>query len=329
MLPRIQSFVWLCCHESIGVRDCLNQRGMLGDTQCPLCHASNESILHALRDCGVVKQIWLHLDESRCNSLFFNSNLQDWLETNGTNQQRVGRFAVPWSIVFSFAIWLLWKQRNLMVFKGRRPNPLLAKDILLRAFEYLSYASPTKDAVRRVCKPVCWSKPASGWVKLNTDGSSLGNSGLAGGGGLIRDEEGKWITGFACKIGKTTSFIVELWALHDGLNVCINHRFAAVEVELDAKAIIDALANLSYTNIFVSSLMDDCRLLITQIPQICFRHCYCEANRCADALARLGGSQVYDFVNFVCPPEDLVQLLDSDLHGLYLNRMCPVSVFPS
>ena len=111
--------------------------------------------------------------------------------------------------------------------------------------------------------------------------------------------------------------------------MCINHRFAAVEVELAAKAIIDALANPSYTNIFVSSLMDDCRLLITQIPQICFRHCYREANRCADALARMGGSQVSDFVNFVCPPEDLVQLLDSDLHGLYLNRMCPVSVFPS
>ena len=47
------------------------------------------------------------------------------------------------------------------------------------------------------------------------------------------------------------------------------------------------------------------------------------------ALARMGGSQVSDFVNFPCPPEDLLQLLDFDLHGLYLNRMCPVSVFSS
>ena len=68
-------------------------------------------------------------------------------------------------------------------------------------------------------------------VKLNTDGSSLGNPGLAGGGGLIRDEEGKWIAGFARKIGKTTSFFAELCALRDGLNVCISHNFAAVEVE--------------------------------------------------------------------------------------------------
>uniref|UniRef100_A0A2N9FFN5 non-specific serine/threonine protein kinase n=1 Tax=Fagus sylvatica TaxID=28930 RepID=A0A2N9FFN5_FAGSY len=33
--------------------------------------------------------------------------------------------------------------------------------------------------------PVKWHVPPSGWAKLNTDGSSLGNLGLAGGGGVI------------------------------------------------------------------------------------------------------------------------------------------------
>lgn len=68
-----------------------------------------------------------------------------------------------------------------------------------------------------------------------------------------------------------------------------------MEVELDAKAIVDAITNPNYTNVFVSSLMDDCRMLVSQIPQICIRHCYCEANRCADALARMGGSQASEF----------------------------------
>ena len=98
------------------------------------------------------------------------------------------------------------------------------------------------------------------------------------------------VVGFARKIGKTTSFMAELWALHDGLNVCISRNFAVMEVELDAKAIVDAIANLNYTNVFVSSLMDDCRLLVSRIPHICFRHCYREANRCADALACMGGT---------------------------------------
>ena len=111
----------------------------------------------------------------------------------------------------------------------------MAKDISHRALEFQVYASPHKEAITRVCKLVCWSKPASGWVKLNTNGSSLSNPGLAGGGSFVRDEEGNWIVGFAHKIGKTTSFLAELWALSDGLNLCLNHNFTAVEVKLTPK----------------------------------------------------------------------------------------------
>ena len=168
--------------------------------------------------------------------------------------------------MFLFAIWLIWKQRNQVVFKGQRPNPCLAKDISRRALEFQFYASPYKDAITRVCKPACWSKPVNGWVKLNTDGSSLGNPGLATGWGLIKDEEGNWIVGFSYKIRKTTSFFAELWALSDELNLCLNHNFATMEIELDAKAIADAISNPNYTNLFVSPLMDDCRLMMSRIP---------------------------------------------------------------
>lgn len=61
---------------------------------------------------------------------------------------------------------------------------------------------------------------------MNTDGSSLGNSGQAVGGGLIQDEEGNWIVGFVYKIGSTTRFLAELWALRDELNLCLNYNFA-------------------------------------------------------------------------------------------------------
>ena len=92
-------------------------------------------------------------------------------------------------------------------------------------------------------------------------------------------------------MGITTSFLVELWALRNGLNLCVNRSILAVEVELDAKSIVDAVVNPKYSNIFAYALMDDCRHLIQQIPQIHFKHCFQEANRCADALARMGGLQ--------------------------------------
>ena len=164
-------------------------------------------------------------------------------------------------------------------------------------------------------------------MKLNTDGSSLGNPGLARGGGLIRNKEGIWVAGFARKIGITTSFFAELWALRDGLNLCISRGIAAVEVELDAKAIVDVVINPKYSNICAFVPMDDCRHLIKQFPQICFKHCYREANRCADALARMGGLQDADFIVFESPPVDISSFLDFDLNDLYLNRLCPGSLF--
>jgi len=61
------------------------------------------------------------------------------------------------------------------------------------------------------------TRPEPGWVKLNTDGSSHGNPRFARGWGLIHDEIGNWIVEFACKVGVTTCFLTELWALRDAI----------------------------------------------------------------------------------------------------------------
>lgn len=84
-----------------------------------------------------------------------------------------------------------------------------------------------------------------GWAKLNTDGSCLGNPGICG--GVVQDELGGWLGGFSSKIGITTSFLAKLWALRDGLILCQNLQLTALEIELDAKAIVDLLANSSYS----------------------------------------------------------------------------------
>ena len=46
-LPRIQSFLWKCCHDSIDFKERLVTRGMVMDLTCPLCHNDVESITHA------------------------------------------------------------------------------------------------------------------------------------------------------------------------------------------------------------------------------------------------------------------------------------------
>ena len=58
-------------------------------------------------------------------------------------------------------------------------------------------------------------------MKLNTNGSSLGNLGIAGGGGVIQDKSGRWVVGFSRKIGIATGLLAELWAIRGRLMLCI------------------------------------------------------------------------------------------------------------
>ena len=92
-----------------------------------------------------------------------------------------------------------------------------------------------------IIKQIKWEKANTGWVKLNTNGSADIAAGTTGGGGLIRDDRGSWIMGFTRKIDKADSFLAETQALHDGLLLCNQLKFNAVMVELDAKALVDAL----------------------------------------------------------------------------------------
>nr|POF23426.1 hypothetical protein CFP56_07338 [Quercus suber] len=52
------------------------------------------------------------------------------------------------------------------------------------------------------------------------------------------------------------------------------------------------------------------------------RHCFREANQCADKLAKKGAFQSQDFVIYVDPPSDIYMLMYFDSIGLYYERLC-------
>ena len=93
--------------------------------------------------------------------------------------------------------------------------------------------------------------PERGWLKLNMDGAASKALGLVGKGGLIRDDIGNWVIGFSRRIGIINSFMVEVWALRDGLMLCNQMNLSDIIVELDAKALVDAFKNRSYAFPFV------------------------------------------------------------------------------
>ena len=144
---------------------------------------------------------------------------------------------------------------------------------------------------RRLIKEVVlvrWNSLSIGWYKLNLDGSSLGNPGRASGGGLIRDSNGVWIKGFTCNIRTSSSVEVELWAFRDGLSLCFSLNIVALEIEVDAKVILDWVLIEHNCNLNHTTLIMDCRALINQVLQVKMMYCFCRTNKCADALAQRG-----------------------------------------
>lgn len=219
-------------------------------------------------------------------------------------------------------MWNVWKSRNNAVFNGKSRNPKLDLVIINQVVEFFHCLSSPRLMTRKILRRIRWEKPVQGWWKLNTDGSCCGNTGMAGCGGLIRDDAGRWIMGFSRSIGMTSSFAAELWGLREGLLLCSNLNINALEVELDAKAIMDALDNPSYVNTVISPLLDDCKLLISRIPQVCIHHCFRQANRCADSLTRLSYCLDANFSTFDSPPVDLLDVFEDDLNGVFCNRIC-------
>ena len=92
--------------------------------------------------------------------------------------------------------------------------------------------------------PVKWLKPLTGWMKLNTDGASLGNPGATGAGGLIRNCSGGWVKGFWRSVGFAMSTTAEFWALRDGLILASQLGIQDIEVELDARTVVDLVQSI-------------------------------------------------------------------------------------
>ena len=89
---------------------------------------------------------------------------------------------------------------------------------------------------------------------------------------------------------------------------------------------MDVMKNSAYVNQIISPILDNCRQLMTGFQQVQLKHCYRQANRCADLMARLGANQEQEYMLFSSPPVDLAKTLEDDSSGVVFNRLCSVSV---
>ena len=70
--------------------------------------------------------------------------------------------------------------------------------------------------------------------------------------------------------------------------LCYNLNISCLEIELDAKAIVDVLGNSSYVNNIISPILDYCKLLASRFQQIQIRSSTVSAKQIDVLIALLG-----------------------------------------
>ena len=239
----------------------------------------------------------------------FNLPIDKWLEVNCKANIKYYRMGIPWKIVFPMGVWQLWLHRNTFLFKSGKVNRSCYNKSVKDSVEYFSIGLNAKLPKVKSVVAVGWEKPPAGWVKLNSDGSALSSLGRAGGGGVIRDHEGKWLEGYARSLGSTNSCVAELWAVRDGLLLAKEMGLHNIIVELDALSVV-LLLNNNTTNLTLEPLLNDCRNLVKEFPNMQIKHIYREANQCADAM-----------VVFLNTPPVVERILANDKASLCCNRL--------
>ena len=242
-LPRIAYFVWLACHNKLSTKSLLMKRKIIPEDSCTLCKGASETPLHILRDCPRVAPIWQKIGLPTLPDSFSSSNISNWMNACSHSSLTTSIHSVLlFKDIFSILCWTIWTARNKTAFEGTEFNhSTIFKRFSSLAIE-LKFSLPQKvDKPPKEKILIGWKPPSSGFLKLNTDGSALGNPGLTSAGGLIRDSNGNWVRGFSRFIGTTNSFAAELWGLRDGLELAQKLDMAKLIVEVDAKAVVDII----------------------------------------------------------------------------------------
>ncbi|KAI3454966.1 hypothetical protein Pfo_011629 [Paulownia fortunei] len=85
---------------------------------------------------------------------------------------------------------------------------------------------------------VTWAKPTVRWWKLNCDGASKGNPGMAGAGGVLRDIGGELVAAFSIFLGNSTNTFAELAAIVEGISIAYKYGITHLWIECDAMVML-------------------------------------------------------------------------------------------
>ncbi|XP_043725602.1 uncharacterized protein LOC122672168 [Telopea speciosissima] len=246
--PRHSMFGWRLVHGRLPTEEEYQRRAVSLASRCMLCKKQCDSALHLILNCEFSNAVWGEF----CSWFGIGRNqpasivdFWDWWK----RKRRCTNVKDPWAVGAVVTCATLWEERN------------------------------------RRCYENCYrSQRQILEIKLNIDGSSLGNPGRAGTGGVFRNHQAQVVFSFIRFLGISSSYAAEYEALLGGLSKAKEMGFRELWIESDSASVVSSIqsSNIPWFArqrwMVLEPYLDSCNWKIT--------HCFREANPIVDFLAK-------------------------------------------
>ena len=301
----------MACHSSVPTLSLLNHRNIFTSANCTRYGLHEETFLHCVRDCEFSRNIWYHFNFNHFT--FFDYLVPpDWLKDGLLGAH---------SFTFAAIVWWAWRHRNIMCLSNENWSLNRLVFNIQGMIETLKNCfSVNRNGVieERFTK---WNDNNHSSVILNVDGSCLGSPSRAGYGGLLRNHDGYYLSGFSGYIHNSFDILyAELFTIYQGLLLAKEKNVADLVCYSDSMRCINLIKGpaMKFHN-YVVLIQDIKELFVHVNVTIC--HILREGNQCANFLAKLKASSYIDYCHHASPPMGLLGLLRIDAAGTIFPRL--------
>ncbi|XP_010695648.1 uncharacterized protein LOC104908251 [Beta vulgaris subsp. vulgaris] len=227
--PKVKHFLWRVCTNTLSVRGLLKHRHLSDDDTCPPGCGDVESQSHAIFGYPLLREIWF---DSGCECFWNIANVGPMSEA----LVNMHGMDMGVRIKGAFLAWVLWNERNSLVFKDNITPPVILLERVNRLVEengaYYKRIYPLWAPLANV-NPHTWVAPPPRITKLNVD-ASLAIEGWVGLGVVVRDSAGIVLFAAICSVRSYWSAeIAEAKAIEMAIRFGKHYALQEIIVESD------------------------------------------------------------------------------------------------
>ncbi|CAN1187202.1 Putative ribonuclease H protein At1g65750 [Linum perenne] len=135
-----------------------------------------------------------------------------------------------------------------------------------------------------------WRPAGDGWFTLNSDGSLYSNPNKAASGGLLRNDNCRFVYAFTANLGICSIMRAELKGTIEGMKLAWDKGMRKLRVQSDSKVVVDMISSAAAGYNTHAALLLQFTELCSREWQVSIHHIYREANFAVDYPANLGHS---------------------------------------